>query len=1051
MVLKMKTRSATTCLTRVVLFWAGLCCGYAPGQTTRGQAAIEFGTDIRPILSDNCFLCHGPDAENRQADLRLDTQQGITDAADLISPGNPAESQLLRRVRSVDEDEMMPPADSGKQLTETEKEKLRQWIQQGAQWQDHWAFVPHQRPTAPTVTNTEWCEDEIDYFVMQKLEALGLTPNRPADRNTLIRRLAMDLTGLPPNHELLSRFEFSRSPRWYEELVEELLRSEHFGEHFARYWLDASRYADTHGLHLDNYREMWLYREWVIRAFNDNLSFRDFVIEQLAGDLLPNPSEDQLIASGFNRAHVTTNEGGSIVEEVDVRNVVDRVSTMGTVFMGLTIGCAQCHDHKYDPITQQDFYSLYAFFNSLDGNPMDDNLEDPAPVLKYFTTEQKQQLASWERQRTSLADDIDDTIARFEYSDPLANTGNNPAGQVAANSGGDRPAERSEFVWFDDQIPDGAEKSGEWKSVATQELASASGQSSFASESNGFTQMYFLKVPQPLRVASGDILFVDVWLHPDNPPRQIMLQFNDGSWEHRAYWGDDKIGFGTNGTTSRRRLGDLPATGKWTRLEVPASEVGFDGQRAIQGVAFSQFGGKVHWDRTGAVTSQPQTYRDDSFTDWKNFIVATGASDLPNDLRGHLLNEKLDEAARDILLRKYYLRNIHKPSRQSITQKLERQNELDNQIRLLQDAAPTTLISRERNEPVPAYVLIRGEYDKRGEPVSRRTPETLQPLDESLPKNRLGLAKWLLAEDHPLTSRVAVNRIWQQLFGTGIVATSEDFGAQGDLPSHPDLLDYLACYYIESGWDTKSLVKKIVMSATYRQSTHVNDEKLKRDPDNRYFSRGVRYRWDAEALRDQALAVSGLLVPTLGGPSVKPPQPDGLWFAVGYSRSNTVRFVKDSGHDKVHRRSLYTFWKRTAPPPQMATFDAPSRESCSVRRERTNTPLQALLLMNDPQYIEAARYLAQATLAQDLPDRDRQIAFMYRRALGRDVAKKLMSHYRDNLQRNWVEFSANPDRARALIAIGEEPANETFDPVELAAFTMLANLIMNQDDFISKN
>ena len=1001
--------------------------------------SLDFNRDVRPILSDTCYKCHGPDPHDRYADLRLDTKQGILDASELLSPGDTEHSELLSRVFSDDEDEVMPPPSSGRNLTAEQKEILKRWVAEGANWENHWSFVPPIETAVPKLDD-DWASNEIDSFVLKRLNEIELRPNDAADRLTLIRRLCLDLTGLPPTPAQLEKFASSRSARWYEELVESLFQSPHYGEHMARFWLDAARYADTHGLHLDNYREMWLYRDWVVDAFNNNLPYNDFVLEQLAGDLLENPTDSQLIATGFNRAHVTTNEGGSISEEVLVRNVVDRVSTTGTVFMGLTVGCAQCHDHKYDPISQKDFYSLYAFFNSLDANPMDGNRKDHAPILRYFDDDQKAELAQLRELEGSLESEIKKLLASFQYKEP--------DGMVEKV---DSEKKKIDYFWFDDEIP-AAKTKTDWISIEAEKFKPFSGTSSFQLETDSFRQAVLQGSEHLLRIGPDDVLFFHVYLDPESPPRQIMVQFNNGSWEHRAFWGEDLIDFGTVDTPGRLRKGELPEVGKWLRLEVTAKEMGFTKKTAINGIAFSQHGGRAYWDLPGVVTDVPQSFDKNSFADWRNFQNESGGVGLPNPIKKALTNSDAnDEVSIRKKLMDHYLRNVNPSSTKLIATPTQELAEVKKTISDMTRAAPTTLIWREKNKPVAAYVLDRGEYDQKGDAVSRQTPASLPAFGEDLRRDRLGLARWLLDPQHPLTSRVAVNRIWQQFFGTGIVATAEDFGAQGELPTHPELLDWLALDFIQSGWDMKSLVKKIVMSSSYRQSTKTDPLKVKLDPGNRLMSRGPRFRLDAETLRDQALAVSGLLVKTVGGPTVKPPQPDGLWYAVGYSGSNTVRFKRDKGREKVHRRSLYTFWKRTAPPPQMSTLDAPSRESCLVRRERTNTPLQALLLMNEPQYVEAARNLAQLALDQEHAELRQDVKFMYERAMGCAASEETMKILMDDVQSSLGGFIKAKEQARELVNIGETPADERYDVVQLASLTMLANLIMNQDAFISKN
>ena len=802
-------------LSNSVRYSARLLLAFTLGLVSAGglraaEAKVDYNRDIRPILSDNCFACHGPDARQRKAKLRLDTRDGafaeLRGGGHAIVAGKLDDSVLIERITADDPSQRMPPAKSRKLLTEAQIDLLRRWVAQGAPYAAHWSFIPPMRPELAKVKNAAWPRDPVDRFILARLESVGLQPSPEANKTTLIRRVTLDLTGLPPTPAEVDAFLSDTSPNAYEKVVDRLLRSPRYGEHLARFWLDAARYGDTHGLHLDNYREMWPYRDWVIQAFNANKPYDRFVIEQLAGDLLPGATLDQIVATGFNRCHVTTSEGGSIEEEVYVRNVIDRVETTGTVFMGLTVGCCRCHDHKFDPIKTKEFYQLFAFFNSLDGPALDGNAALPAPTVRVPTKQQTAQVNRVRQTIAALRQRIDAEVAEAWYT----------------------------------------------KSHAT--LA-------------------------PLR-------------------KQLAA-------------------------TEKERV------------------------------------------------------------------------------------------------------------------------QIEKQM-------PATLVFKERPTAKPSYVLKRGEYDQRGEQVGRETPRFLPPLPAEAKRDRLTLARWLVSPEHPLTARVEVNRLWQQLFGVGIVKTTEDFGSQGEPPSHPELLDYLAVQFREEGWDIRKMLKRLVMSATYRQSSRVTKDRLARDPENRLLSRGPRFRLDAEMLRDQALFVSGLLVEKLGGPSVKPPQPAGLWEAVGYTGSNTKNFVPDHGHEKVHRRGLYTFWKRTAPPPEMNTFDAPSRESCIVRRERTNTPLQALLLMNDPQFVEAARTLAERALKEAGATPEQRLTFLFRVTTARrpdaNEVSELLAAYRDHL----ASFRRDEAKAKQLLAVGELKADVTLNPSELAAWTMIANLLLNLDEVINK-
>jgi mono/diheme cytochrome c family protein len=844
----------------------------SPAPTRADQPrrpAIDFNRQIRPLLSENCFACHGPDDRQRKAKLRLDTKAGafaeLRSGGLALVPGKPDDSELLRRLTTDDPAERMPPPKTGKHLTPEQIALVRQWIAQGAVWSEHWAFVAPRRPAVPRVADAAWPREPPDFFILARLEAAGLRPSPEADCTTLIRRVTLDLTGLPPTPAEVDAFLADATPEAYEKVVDRLLDSSHYGEHMARYWLDAARFGDTHGLHLDNYREMWPYRDWVVRAFNRNQPYDRFLTEQLAGDLLPSPTLDQVVASGFNRCHVTTNEGGSIDEEVYVRNVVDRVDTTGTVFLGLTVGCARCHDHKYDPIRTKDYYQLFAFLNSLDDKPLDGNAARYPPIVKVGTPEQLTALERLQQRAAALRRQIAEEVARVPYEEPA----------------------------------DTAESADSLTAWLRAKEAGGAG------------------LPKPLQAI----------------------------------------------------------------VKLPAAK-----------------------------RTEPQKKQ----------------------------------------VRDHFLEHVYAKTRPTFEPLHRQLAEVEKEREKLDKLLPATLVSKELPQPRPAYLLKRGEYDQRGDRVGRDTPAFLPPLPADAPRNRFGLAQWLLAPEHPLTARVAVNRLWQQCFGTGLVKTAEDLGSQGEPPSHPELLDWLAVQFREDGWDVKKMLKRLVMSATYRQSARVTPDRLAKDPANRLLARGPRFRLDAETLRDQALAVSGLLVDTVGGPSVKPPQPAGLWEAVGYVTSNTRNFTVDTGRAKVHRRSLYTFWKRTAPPPQMNAFDAPSRESCTVRRERTNTPLQALLLLNETQYVECARALAERVLRESGPAQEDRLTYLFRLATARRPDAREMGELLAALRGHREEYTRDVEAAKKLIAVGETKPDAAFSPGELAAWTMVANLILNLDEMVNK-
>jgi len=1005
---------------------------------------IDYNRDIRPILSNTCYKCHGPDEKERKAGFRLDTQAGAGQKLEsgqiTIVPGKSGESELYLRIASTDANEKMPPPDSGKVLTPQQIELIKRWIDEGATMRGHWSLIAPVRPQPPVVKNEMAVRNSIDRFVLARLDQEGLVPAAEADRATLIRRVTYDLTGLPPTPADVDAFLADTAADAYERLVDRLLANSRFGEQMARYWLDAARYGDSHGLHFDNERSIWLYREWVIKAFNRNLPFDQFTIEQLAGDLLPNATVEQKIASGFNRCNVTTSEGGSIDDEVLVRYTVDRVETTSTVFMGLTLGCTVCHDHKYDPFTQREFYQLYAFFNSIAEGAMDGNISGPPPIMKVPTPEQTAELTSLDQQLVTLKQKIGDELARVEYVEPAAPAGTNLT-------------EAKEYVWFDDDLPPGAKPQGNtpWQFVSKVDKPVFSGEKASTRTAEGLSQHFFTDASPGLRVGEGDKLFAYVYLDPAKPPKEIMLQWNDGGWEHRATWGEDVIPWGAANSPGRFAMGPLPELGKWVRLEVEAVKVGLNPGAMLNGWAFTQHDGIVYWDKAGIVTRTPQAGQSfESLLAWESYEKAQSKSTLPPPVLEAIKVEtdKRNDAQKK-LIRDYFLENIYAktkpvfdPLHQQIAASEQKRKEVDGAI-------PQTMVSGEMPQRRDAFLLIRGQYDKKGDKVEPGVPAALPPLPKDAPATRLGFAQWLVAPEHPLTSRVIVNRFWQQFFGTGIVKTAEDFGAQGQWPTHPELLDWLAVEFRESGWNVRHILKLMVMSSTYRQSSRVTPDILRRDPDNELLARGPRFRLDAEVIRDSALAMSGLLVEKLGGKSVKPYQPDGLWEAISFVGSNTGTFKQDDG-EALYRRSLYTFWKRTSPPPSLLTFDAPSREACTVRRSRTNTPLQALVLLNDKQYVEAARKLAERMMTEASAAPAERAAFGFRLATSRKPSASELAVLLKVYESELAEFRADAESATKLLAYGAAKRNEALDVNDLAAWTMVANMILNLDETVTK-
>lgn len=1028
----------------VVLAVVGVVGLLAPPATADGplspKPTVDFNRQIFPLLSENCFACHGPDAGQRKAKLRLDTQEGafgeMRDGGKIIVAGKSAESGLVQRLLTSDHSKLMPPPKSGKKVTPQQIEIVKQWIDGGAKWSQHWAFMVPKAVTPPAVKNAAWPRNPIDFFILDRIEKEGLAPSPPAERRALIRRVTFDLTGLPPTPAEVEAFVNDKDADAYEKVVNRLLASPRYGEHMARYWLDVARYGDTHGLHLDNYREMWPYRDWVVRAFNDNLPFDRFVTEQLAGDLLPNATLDQVIASGFNRCHVTTSEGGSIEEELYVRNVVDRVDTTGTVFLGMSTGCARCHDHKYDPLTMKDYYSLFAIFNNLDESALDGNAAQYPPVIRVALPEQKAEIERRAKKVEALRKQIAEEVAKIKYEEPAGST---PPTKDA----------RTEHVWIDDELPPGAKTAKAWTFV-TKPQPVLSGSKAVTLTADGLQQHYFDGANPGLKVGDGDVLFAHVYIDAAKPPKEIMLQWHTSNWLHRAYWGDNVIPWGADNSTERRKMGPLPEAGKWVRLEVPVAQVGLKPGDVINGWAFTQHDGTVYWDKAGIVSKVPQGGRSfESLEAWMKSVQATRGAGLPKPVQDavKVARDKRNDAQKKLLL-EHFLTRVYPKTKPTFAPLVQQLTEAEKERDGLEKSFPSTLVSRERPDQRPAFMLKRGEYDQKGPKVERNTPGFLPPLPPDARKDRLGFAQWLLTPENPLPARVAVNRFWQQCFGTGLVKTAEDFGAQGEPPSHPELLDWLALQFRQDGWDVKKTMKRIVMSATYTQSSRVTKDRYAKDPGNRLLSRGPRFRLDAEMLRDQSLFLSGLLVEKRGGPSVKPPQPFGLWEAVGYVTSNTRNFVADSGADKVYRRSLYTFWKRTAPPPQMTAFDAPSREACMVRRERTNTPLQALLLLNEQQYFECARALAARGVKEGGAKPEDRVSYLFYLATARkpDAGEigELLSAYKDFQEK----YAKDADAAKKVI--GDVKLDGAVTSAEQAAWTMIANLILNLDEVLNK-
>ena len=839
---------------------------------------VRFNRDVRPILADNCFGCHG--AGKQKGGLRLDTFDAATGKnkkSDLIafSPKKPGESEALKRVFTADSKELMPPADSHKTLTAAQKATLKRWVDEGAVYEPHWAFAPVTPPAVPKVSRDTKgsAVSPIDAFLEAELAKRNLTPNAEADRPTLIRRVAFTLTGLPPTPKEVDDFLADSQPGAYERMADRYFASPHHGEEMARHWLDLARYADTHGLHLDNERGLWPYRDWVVRAFNANTKFDQFTTEQLAGDLLPNASKDRLVATGFNRCNVSTGEGGSIDAEWHFRNAVDRAAVAAETWMGLTAGCAQCHDHKFDPISQKEFYSLYAFYYSAAGPPLDGNALLHEPSVKLATPEQERALAGFDRRLKT----VDAAIARVKYTDPAA---------AAALTG-----------------------------VAVQ---------------------------------------------PDSSDTALSFE----AW--------------------------VVAKGGADAAKLP----------------------KPVTDLFAALAGKPPNPQQDA------------------QLRAHYLRFVCDTTA-------------------ALLDPLTKQKEALTAERGKLDASiPGSMIFRD-GPPRQAHVMGRGQYDKPGEKVEPGTPAVFPKLDATGRASRLDLARWLLRPDHPLTARVYVNRLWQQAFGIGLVKTSSDFGVQGEPPINPDLLDWLAADF-RTTWDVRAALRRMILSDAFRRSSKATPAVLQADPDNRLLARGPRLRLDAEQVRDNALSVSGLLVPDLGGKGVKPYQPDNIWEPVAFTGSNTQNYPRGSGGD-LYRRTVYTFYKRTAPPPYMSNLDSPNREQPCPRRDRSNTPLQALQLLNDTQHVEAARVLAERMILEGGATADGRVRFAFKLLLGRPPADKELGIVTAELAKHLGRYANAPADAAKLLAVGDRKPNPKLKADEVAAYALVAGMLLNLDETLTRN
>jgi len=1132
----------------IAAIFAQLGCGTGqiPSATVPSAAAaaapmpagkLAFNDHILPILSENCYACHGPDSGSRKAGLRLDRPDFAFAPHEKMGPaivrGKPDESPLVQRIASQKEKEIMPPPEAHKPLKPAEIALLRRWIAEGAEYQEHWAFIPPVGPAVPEVSSRnrqilayssrpksdDFGYHPIDRFILARLEKENLAPSPEADRRTLLRRVTLDLTGLPPTPAEVDAFLADPAPDAYERTVDRLLASPRYGEHRARYWLDYVRYADTHGIHFDNYRAIWPYRDYIIRAFNANKPFDRFVREQLAGDLLPARTLDEIAATGFMRCNLTTNEGGTIPEETFVNQTRDRVEAFGVTFLGLTTGCAACHDHKFDPISQRDFYGLAAFLSNTADKPWDLNIAEPGPVLRLPKEENRATSELVLARRADLQAKLDARRARARElvtawlasgarPKPVAPSGlelrlrlDEGKGDVVKNSAPNAKlkefrADTNPLVW--------GENSWLWPSMRM----------------DIFTRLALGDLGD---VDAGDKFSAGGWLMLRAKPGggvksgtgngSLLSRMGDEKRKGGAGWEiyQENTQFTVNLVPEPEAVDAAPATAEMPTAEAkpaakkapaapkaasaratrpPAVKRGvsvatkgtflrdewlhvfftYDGSRKASGVKIYVNGKPVETEvkldtlaakdsiRTDATMHlgrrddfQPMRetrYQDVRF--YRRALAADEVARLPfEDVAAEIVARQpepakwtTDEAF--VVIDRHFLGEIDAETKKLADAVAAHEAAFE----ALTKDGDATLIAVEKRTPAYADLLKRGDYYSRVERVGPGTPHFLPPLPGGVPANRRGLAEWLLAPEQPLVARVAVNRMWQEVFGRGLVETAGDFGVMGAKPSHPELLDWLAVNFRTSGWDVKKFYRLLVTSATYRQSSAVTPDQLAKDATNRLLARGPRFRMDGEMLRDSALATSGLLVEKIGGPPVKPYQPPGLWEEVAMPESNTKTYVPDKG-EGLYRRSVYTFWKRGSMPPGMETFDATSREVVCTRRARTNTPLQAFVTMNDPQWVEAARKLAERALRAE-PTASARLDFFARTTLSRPLEPRETAVLRKAVEKFHAHFAADPEAVMEVLTVGDSRADPTFSPTELAEWTMVASQFLNLDEFFTK-
>lgn len=1025
------------------------------GSTTK----IDFSRDIRPILSDNCFHCHGPDTKHQEGDLRLDIEEAAK--ANSIMPGHSSKSELYTRISSTDHDLKMPPPESNKKLTPEQVELLKRWIDEGAEWTSHWAFIAPEKSSLPKIKNAKWIRNPIDQFVLAQIERQQLKPSIAANRRTLIRRLSFDLTGLPPTIAEVNTFLNDKSPEAYEKVVDRLLDSKHYGERMTLMWLDAARYGDTSVYHADGPRDMWAWRDRIVQMYNENIPFDQFTTEQLAGDLIPNATPLQMVSSGFNRNNGTTDEGGLIPEEYRVEYAVDRVKTTSTVWLGLSMECAQCHEHKYDPISHEDYYRFFGFFNISADAGSQTRKGNAKPVVELVDPEKQKKLPGT---RSRIKENQQQIAARQKSVGPQFTTWLNTK-EKQKQSG---PAQvTGQLLHF-------ALNKGQGKQVV--DLIDTNQKGTIVGNAN------WVKSPHDQAIKLDGKSYINLGKVCDF---ERTDQFSYGGWFNLNPNGSGALLAKMDDANAHRGF-DLLVSGekimvhlinKWptnaikvtTNKKIKSSAwhhvfVTYDGSSKAKGVKIYVDGElwdwKIEQDRLSEsirtptellIGSRSTSARLSGIVDevvvfertlTQSEIQAIFKQQSITTLFAVAPDKRTPEQQKQLL--NYYLKHVDAEYIALIKQK----NKLKKQETELLKPLTTVMVMGDMAKPRDTFILARGAYDAPTKhKVQPGTPAILPPMAKEASQNRLGLAQWLFQDNHPLTARVAVNRYWQLLFGTGLVTSPEDFGSQGAFPSHPKLLDWLAVDFRESGWDVKRMLKQIVMSATYRQSSEAPRAIYLQDPSNKFLARGARFRLQGEFVRDSTLQISGLLNKKMGGPGVKPYQPPGLWKEVGLS--GKPLFVQDHG-EKLYRRSLYTYWKRSAPPPNMQIFDAPTREKCTIRRPRTNTPLQALVTMNGIQFVEAARQLAERILNEGGLTDEQKMTHAYLLATAREPRSSEQEVLLNVYQESFKHYQANLKAAEELVMAGESPRDKKINVAQLAAWTVVANMILNLDETLTR-